>query len=228
METKIKKIQTAIFTRNFNILNDLDRAESLTEINKHASSIFNGQPTMFPIPSDAPQEFPRFVLNSLDGKFSCNIAPMRTDIFYNVPDESSENSNHLLETQRRNIENIFTFFISKGIIVNRVGFVVFAEKILSTEEGGAINFLKNNFIRDNKLDNPKELSFRYNKPGSAGIFEMNNLITVEGRIGNIIMIQTDINTVTENMEKANFNLENFNEIIDYAIQGTQEFVEEFF
>jgi len=42
METKIKQIQAAVFIRNFNISNDLERASLLTEINQHANMNFPG------------------------------------------------------------------------------------------------------------------------------------------------------------------------------------------
>lgn len=227
MTTKIKKIQTAIFTRNFNISNDLERASLFTEINQYANSIFNGVPTQLPIPNDAPPEFPRFILNSLDGKFSCNVSLSRTDVFYNVPPTSIESNDQLFETQKTNIQNIFSFLLSKSVIVNRVGFIALAEKILTLEEGNSLDYLKNNFIQSGKLNNPKELTFNHNRFGQSENFEMNNLITFGAKIDSNITLQTDINTVAEGMNENNFNLENFNEIIDYTIHETRVYIDNF-
>lgn len=224
MDTKIRKIQTAIFTRNFNISNDLERAALLTEINQYSSAIFNGIPTQLPIPNDVPPEFPRFILNSIDGKFNCHIALSRVDVFYNVSPTSTESNDQLFETQKTNIQNIFSFLLSKSVIINRVGFIAAAEKILTPEEGNSLDYLKNNFIQSGKLDSPKELSFNYNRSGRSENFEMNNLITFGAKIGSNITLQTDINTVAEGMNENNFNLGNFNEIVDYAIEKTNELI----
>jgi hypothetical protein len=227
METKIRKIQTAIFTRNFNISNDLERAGLLTEIHQHTNSIFNGTPTQLPIPNDTPPEFPRFILNSMDGRFNCNIALSRVDVFYNVSPTSTESDSQLFETQKTNIQNIFSFLLGKSIIINRVGFIAAVEKILSPEEGNSIDYLRNNFIREDRFASPKELLFNYNRAGRSGNFEMNNLITINAKENANIVIQTDINTVAERMSENNFNLDNFNEIVDYAVQETQMFVDNF-
>lgn len=228
MDTKIRKIQTAIFTRNFIVSNDLERANLLTEIHRHASSIFNGVPTQLPIPNDAPPEFPRFVLNSLDGKFSCNVSLSRTDVFYNVPMDCAESDEQLFEAQKINIQNIFNFLLSKSVGVNRVGFIAVVEKILTPEEGNSLDYLKNNFIQSDKLNSPKELTFNYNRSGDRSEnFEMNNLITISAKTGLNITLQTDINTVAERMSGDNFTTENFNEIVDYAIQETRAFIDNF-
>lgn len=227
METRIKKIQTAIFTRNFNIFNDLERAGLLTEIHQHSSSIFNGQPTQLPIPNDAPPEFPRFILNSVDGKFGCNIALSRIDVFYNIPEATTENLDQLLETQKINTQNIFNFLINKEIRIIRIGFIAIVEKILTPEEGNSLDYLRNNFIQDNKFNNPKELLINYNCAGESESFEMNNLVTINAKTNTAIILQTDINTVAEIINTANFNLDNFNEIIDYAIRKTRELIDDF-
>ncbi|MFZ2188743.1 MAG: hypothetical protein WAV73_04235 [Candidatus Moraniibacteriota bacterium] len=229
MEKKIKQIQTAIFTRNFSINDDVRRAELLTKINEHARSIFNALPNQLPIPSNAPPEFPRFVLNSLDGKFSCNVSPVRSDVFYNIPevDSAFENISVLLETQKNNALNIFNFLVNEAIEVARIGFIVVAEITLDEEDETANNYLKKEFIQSNKFNKPKELSFRFNRAGNSGNFEMNNLVTIDGKGGNIIIIQTDINTIAEIMDSAHLKADNFNEIISYAIDRTCDFIKDF-
>ena len=143
METKIRKIQTAIFTRNFNISNDLERAGIFTEIHQHTNSIFNGVPTQLPIPNDAPPEFPRFMLSSTDGKFNCHIALSRVDVFYSVPSDSAEDNNQLFETQKTNIQSIFDFLVGKGVIVNRIGFITSVENVFEPADGNSLDYLRN-------------------------------------------------------------------------------------
>lgn len=224
---ELKKFKPQFLRKKFNISNDLERAELLTEIYKHTQSIFNGVPTQLPIPNDIPPEFPRFILNSIDNKFSCQVALSRVDVFYNVSGDSAENDEQLFKTQKTNIQNIFNFLLSKSVIVNRVGFIVVAEKILTPEEGNSLDYLKNNFIQSDKLNSPKELLFNYNRSGQSENFEMNNLIIVSAKAGSNITLQTDINTIAEKMNENNFNLKKFNEIIDYAIEKTSNLISNF-
>lgn len=224
METKIKKIQTAIFIKNLNISNDLERAGFFTEMHKELSEIFNGQPTQLPIPNDVPPEIPRFILNSANGKFTCNVSLSRVDIFCNIPDSEI---NLLFEEQKSSIQVVFNFLSSKKIIVNRIGFIAVTEKILVQEEGNSLDYLKRNFIKDSKFEDPKELMFRYNKADSSENFEMNNLVIINAKINTGIILQSDINTMAEIMNDANFNSKNINEIIDYSIKKTKEVITNF-
>ena len=227
MQTRIKKIQTAIFTKNFNVTNDTDRARLLLDIGNHSRGIFDVDPVQVPIPNDVPPEFPRIILKSNDNRYGGNVALSRTDIFYNVPANNTDNLESLLDTQKTNIQNIFNFLIGRGIIVNRIGFIAVAVKELSPEEGNGHDYLRNKFISDDRFQDPKELMFRYNKASRTENFDMNNLITIISKAQNRIMLQTDINTVAEIMNTANFNQDNFTEIIDYAISKTKELINNF-
>ena len=51
MQTKIRKIQTAIFTRNFQIANDYERAQLLLDLKSATCDTFNGDPVLIPIPN---------------------------------------------------------------------------------------------------------------------------------------------------------------------------------
>lgn len=228
MQINIKQVQTAIFTNNFNISSDLLRASFLTEINDNSSEVFNGQPIQLPIPNEVPQEVPRFILNSIDSRFSCNIALSRTDIFFNVPAGHGETFDELMNIQKSNSTNIFTFLLSKGVTINRVGFIILAEVILSPEEGDCLNYMKTSFINDTKLTAPKELIINYNHAGSSENFEMNNIFTMSGKAGDqLISLQIDVNTLAEIMNTANFNENNFEEIINHTIQSSKSLIENF-
>lgn len=227
MDTKFRKIQTAIFTKNFNLIDDASRAQFLLDIKESSRVIFDASPVQVPIPSNAPPEFPRIILNSIDGRFNCNITLSRTDVIFNVPENNTQSLADLLTTQKNNFKNIFDFLVSKSIVINRIGFIVVAEKLLSQGEGGGCAYLKNNFIKDTKFNNSKELIFRYNQAGNSENFGMNNLININGKASNRILVQTDINTLAELMGSASFNSNNLNEIIDYMMQKTQDFINNF-
>jgi hypothetical protein len=226
METSIKKNQTAIFIKNLNLSNDLERAGFFTEMHEKLGEIFNGQPTQLPIPNDAPPEIPRFMLSSMDGKFTCNISLSRVDIFCNIPNLELD---LLFEEQKNNIQVVFNFLSSKKIIVNRIGFIAVIEKILTQEEGDSLTYLKKNFVRDSRFKDPKELMFRYNKADNSENFEMNKLIVINSNINkkSIINLQTDINTLAERMGDSSFNSEDINEIVNYSTSKTKEIINNF-
>lgn len=229
MATRIKKIQTPIFTRNFNIVNDMQRSQLLLDIENHSRDIFNVSPVLVTIPNDAPPEIPRILISNTSGQYSGNIALSRTDVFFNIPENENRSLDDLLRIQKNNSKNIFSFLISKGIIIQRIGFVTIAEKSLTPEEGKNGNeYLRKKFIKSDRMQSPKEIILRYNhRTNIPNSFEMNNVIQITGKLNNTIILQTDINTVAKIANTANFTLENFEEIIDYAIQKTKELINNF-
>lgn len=228
MQIKIRKIQTAIFTKNFQIADDYDRAQLLLDLKSATFDTFNGDPVLIPVPNDAPLDIPRVILNSIDKAYSCNVALNRTDVFYNVPDDSEINLNVLLQTQKNNSLKLFNFLKSKSATINRVGFVVNIDFIMVEEnDKNSFDYLKEHFFKNDKLKDPKELLLRYNKLGSSPKFEMNNLITIQSRRSDIIAVQTDINTLAEIMINSDFSKDDFEEIINYSIDKSKIIIKDF-
>ncbi|MDP1845848.1 MAG: hypothetical protein Q8L09_03805 [Candidatus Moranbacteria bacterium] len=226
MEPTIKKIQTAIFIKNFQIQNEYEKSNLLLDSKEKIGDIFDGQPILIPAPNEMPPEIPRIVLNSADNLFSCNIALNRTDIFFNSANSKEKDVNIILEKQKTNSLRVFDFLKEKNVIINRIGFVVDVEYAIEN----AIEFLKAEFINENKFESPKELSFRYNR---SSIIEeinipMNNLVTVSGKNdSNVIQIQLDINTVSEIMSSSDFSKEYFDKIITYSENKINSIIKEF-
>lgn len=227
METKIRKIQTAIFTRNFQIANDYERAQLLLDLKSATCDTFNGDPVLIPIPNDAPLDIPRIILNSSDKAYACNIALNRTDIFYNVSDDSEINLDVLLQAQKDNSLKLFSFLKSKDAIINRVGFVVNVDFVVEESDKNSFDYLKEHFLKDDKLEDPKELLLRYNKLSNSPKFEMNNLVTIQSKRSDVIAVQTDINTVAEIMSDSNFLKDDFEEIINYSTDKSQNVINAF-
>lgn len=226
MVATIKKIQTAIFTRNFQIQNEYDKSNILLELKEKVGDIFNGQPIWVPVPNDAPPEIPRIVLNSLDNLYSCNIALNRSDVFLNLANPVEKETRVLFEEQKSNSFKIFDYLKEKGAVINRVGFVVDVE--YQNEQG--VEFLREQMLKENKFKEPKELLFRYNHKDSIGEIdiETNNLVTISGKTGSdIIQVQFDINTVAEIMGTTNFSKDNFEKIISYSVNSIEDRIQKF-
>ena len=221
MEPVIKKIQTALFTKNFQIQNEYEKSNILLGLKEKVGEIFDGQPVLIPVPSDAPPEIPRIVLNSADNLFTCNVALNRIDIFFNLISNSEKDSDALLKKQKINSKKLFDFLKEKKVIINRVGFVVDIDYTIQN----TLEFLRTEFIKDKKFESPKELSFRYNKSSNIdGVdIPMNNLVTITGKNdNNIIKVQFDINTVAEIMNAADFLSQEFESIIEYSISEVEK------
>lgn len=227
MQTKIRKIQTAIFTRNFQVANDYERAQLLLDLKSATVDTFNGDPVLIPVPNDAPLDIPRIILNSSDRVYACNIALNRTDVFYNVLDDSEINLDVLLRTQKDNSLKLFNFLKSKDSIINRVGFVINVDFVAEENDKDSFDYLKEHFLKDDKLEDPKELLLRYNKLSGSPKFEMNNLVTIQSKRSDVIAVQTDINTIAEIMRDSNFSESDFEEIINYSMDKSQNVINAF-
>lgn len=225
----IKRIQTAIFVRNFQIANEYEKSKILLELNNKVGDIFSGNPTLIPVPSDAPGDIPRIVINSNENLYSANIAPNRIDIFSNLDKNLDENNTSLFENHKQNSLKLFNFIktYSASAIINRVGFSLVCE----STQADSVNFVKSNFFKESKVDNIKELSFRYNKSSvlneSGFNIEFNNIVEVFARNNNSIGFIADVNTVAENMNIYNFDSTILEKIINHAIQKEKDLISNF-
>ncbi len=224
MDFKLQKIQTALFIKGLNITG-YDKYSLIGELKNSVGDIFDAEPTVLPFPSDAPLDIPRIILNSKDGIYSCRIALNRIDIFRNKPQDEQEKLENVLDNQKKQIEKIYAFFKEKKATINRVGFVaMFLTKI---EDKSGAEYLRETFLVDNKLENPKELQVIYNKRAKNNSFEFNHLITLIGRQNDKFILQVDINTVPEMMTSSDFSQENLGSILNYSIQKITEIQESF-
>ena len=59
--------------------NKLDLAQKITQ---GTGNIFDGPPTILPIPNDAPQEIPRIILKDNTNTLNCNVCINRIDLLF--------------------------------------------------------------------------------------------------------------------------------------------------
>lgn len=227
MDPIIKKIQTAIFVKNFQIQNEYEKSNLLLNLREKVGDIFNGQPIIIPVPNDAPPEIPRMVLNSVDNLYSCNIALNRSDVFLNVSGHIEKDEGSLFEKQKKNSLKMIEFLRDNNATIIRIGFAVDVDY----QNQESVEFLRNKFLKEDKFFSPKELSFIYNKESRTEntSIVMNNLITISGKKGiNIIKTQIDINSLAEGMDLIDFSVENSKEIIDYSIAEVKNLIKTIF
>lgn len=78
IENNISSLQAGFFLINPNLSNKLEIAQ---KINESFKNLFDDDPTIIPIPEDAPKEIPRIILSSKNKIYSCNISLERIDFF---------------------------------------------------------------------------------------------------------------------------------------------------
>ena len=80
-EIMVRQHQLAFFLENAPLLDRLNIARVFRE---EFGEDLSGEPTILPIPNDAPLEIPRIILSSPDKTIICNISPLRVDLIINL------------------------------------------------------------------------------------------------------------------------------------------------
>jgi len=238
MESTIEAIQTVFFLKDFLIKDDYEKSKVLIYLKENLGNIFDNELVSIPIPNDAPPEFPRFVMNSKNQWFSCDISLNKVNVLFNVISDIEKKQNELNdlpENQKKISIGIFNFIkeleniIGKKVIINRIGFIT----KLHYEHDKGINFLRTEFINEKKLKDPKELLIRYNqinKLPELDNIEMNSLITISNKADKekIVNMQADINTSAKLMPEIDFCIaDKAIGVLDFCIKKTKEFIKDF-
>ena len=222
MASRLIKLQTAVFTRDLNLNDEYKKSHFLLTLKENLGALFNGEPLIFPGGFDDAPDYPRIIMTSKDNVFSANIALTRTDIFYNIPADETQNIEELLSIQRNNI----SLFIKslENVSVVRIGFVAYAEHIIDDEN--ATKYIIRKFFKEDKFDEPKELLFRYIQNSKLESIEFNNVITTSGnRASKKINLVVDINTNPEQSNRVDLNI--FEKIINYTSERAKAYIEGF-
>ena len=135
----------------YDLTNKIAAANSMNEKVKH---VFDGEPILFPIPTDAPPEIPRIILTSRDQKYRCNFALDRLNLLYTEQGKPNKELNDLREQYLALLRRIAE--VVKGewkADVFRLGFVVRSLAFPSDPVG----LIKNTFIREGALKTPRQL-----------------------------------------------------------------------
>lgn len=227
MNYKIKQIQFAIFPKNFDIENKLKIAN---DIKVKSEDVFNGEPFILPLPSDAPPEIPRVTLQSKDGNYVCNISPLRIDFIFKRPEEDKEYSD-VKEKYLRIAKTISTYFSDDlKLSIGRIGFVTtFAINIKESP----VEFLKKNtleksyyFSQSKKLKNITLAFSEYDTIGKWDVARVLKLDTLanSGNLEEIkkIQLQYDINTLRIKMGGYHLSESDIHELLNKMSEEIKE------
>lgn len=201
-------LQSAFFVTNVNLSDKLDVANKV----KKGLGMLDGDPTVLPVPNDAPLEIPRIILTSKNKAFSCNISPERIDFVINKSKISELNIN--LEEEALKTSEILSKLIHKSLNWN-VHRLALISQFKHKPEVGALNFMKNLLSEQLGVDSA-ELEIHRLKHIKVGNFKSNQWIRFlsqnSGTPNEFIRILSDINTLktekysfTEDSSKLFFN-----------------------
>ena len=190
-QLKLLQLQLALFFEDIEMRPD----RFVSEI---SDNIFDQMPIILPVPQDAPAEIPVVMLNSSDGKYSCNIARSRIDFVLNNMNSNNDILDDLIGFINSIRSYVAIIFGKKRII--RFGLI--GQYFI--ESNNAVNTIETKYLK-NTIGNLEELNIRYNKRFNSESMMFNDVVEIgKGSITNEnitkdgVVIQRDINNVPEN------------------------------
>ncbi|MBI2613978.1 MAG: hypothetical protein HYW62_04375 [Candidatus Levybacteria bacterium] len=214
-----KAFQIAYFLGSLDLSDRLKVAEI---VRKELGNVLDGQPTILPIPDDAPLEIPRVILTSKNGEFICNISANRFDFINKLPEgKEGMNISHV-EKNLPGIINKLNKLLFAGLNATsyRLGLII---NYTFTPKEGGLSFLKSNLLGDEN-DIASELQMHKLIHGQIKSLKVNNwvrLIAVETKP---LLIVSDINTTqTEKYEINNeLALAFFEQALPVSLKSIEE------
>ena len=184
-------LQSVFFVTNVNLLDKLDVANKV----KSGLGILDGDPTVLPVPNDAPLEIPRIILTSKNKVFSCNISSERIDLIINKSKVTESNID--LEEEILKKSEILSNLIRKSLnwSVHRLSLI---SQFKYKPEVGVLNFMKNLLSEQFGADSA-ELEVHRLKHIKVGNYKSNQWVRFLSRNGGapneFIHILSDVNTL---------------------------------
>ena len=115
--TKIISLQFALFFRN-----NIERPDTeFKNINEEMMNIFDGIPTILPIPKELPPEIPRVTQRSSSNEYTCNIAKSRIDLLFQRINNEKSNATILNDFNAKVIS--FINYVLKKQKIERFGII---------------------------------------------------------------------------------------------------------
>ena len=213
LEFGVVKVLGAVFTPEFNITNALKIANVVFGI---AGERLDGEPTMMPIPQDAPAEIPRIILTSSDKLLSVSISPVRTNFEFKVPQGAMVEMIDYRSYYSGMAEFFSKYSEALDLKVQRLGYVT--ERLIVKDD--VISYILERFCRDNQTQkgrpfyNTKRFEIHSLKNYEWDGFQVNSWVRIKCfPIGTkdkenkpALLVENDLNTLSYDEDPgADFN-----------------------
>ena len=120
----ISSVNCAIFFGHPVLIDKKLKFNLIQRVSETCGELLDGEPTILPIPLDAPMEIPRLQLNSKDDSFSWGISMLRSDLRFNDKGEPNKKIADISEILFKNLYEIIILYTQEfNLGIRRVGFV---------------------------------------------------------------------------------------------------------
>jgi len=200
------QVQATVFTPSF----IFSTSEILKKLIELTSDMLDGDPTVLPLPEDAPHEIPRITLESKEKTYRLEVAPARISFFQNKIKE--EDKVEPQEFVQRAGEVLINLLNSIGVNCGRIAAVI--NRFSYQDNPGkeiALHFCKDNFI-EAPFDRPSEFELHsLRKYDFLQSVKVNSWVRIrsggikpeDGLFRPVVFAHQDINTLAEETKTYN-------------------------
>lgn len=194
----VESLQGVLFLSNFAYGKKMDLVNKLS---KSLPFLFEKDPTILPIPDDAPSNIPRIMLSNKSEEYKCNIAANRIDFFY----EEKKELMPLKESFNQFYPNYKKFFMTlKSEFNPQISRVALVSKLISFLNESSNNLIKSTFLKENIFGNPYNLEIIILYKDKVDTFKINRVIKIKSlrkqdapEDDKALRSEIDINTLPE-------------------------------
>jgi len=207
-EFKIATIQATIFTPGIKFV----QSKIMGSVLQRWSDRFDAPPVSMPLPSDAPAEIPRIILTSSDKRYKFEMAFARANLFW-LRQEDEEEINPL-EIFNFATELLWEYSVLSSAKIGRMAGLL--NRFVKEPTPGL--FLAKHFCKetwhDAPFDRPERFEIHAHKRYAlSNSFNVNSWVRCKTGVTNkpapepIILVEQDINTLSEEIEEREFTEE---------------------
>jgi len=202
---QINNFQVALFLKSLYVSQQpLEFATKLTRV----LPFLDGSPMILPVPQDAPLIVPRIILSSQNKQYSCNISSIRFDLFINNMGHT-KNLQDLKGDFFSKVNLLINFVETEKFQVNRIGFVTNMQfKMLAGMTSA--EYIKDHFTKNINAE-PREMILKFLYRTNLSSIDSNVSIQMNQKGSglklqeNLLLLQTDINTIPDLMSERVFS-----------------------
>lgn len=226
---KLKNLQGAFF----GLVDLSDKLTLANSIRSRFPKIFNGEPMIIPMPSEAPEEVPRVVLKSQGEEYRCNISANRIDFFY----EQKEPKLSLKKAEEKVLQfssDLGKLLVEENIVskLNRLGIIF---NFFINIKQGANKFLDERLLKQIPTGKPYDTRIHFLYHDKIGKYEINRWIRLnplrnlaDSKDDTMLSFVVDINTLTERKEEYKFGKSDIDSFYSKAVMIVRDDLKKYF
>jgi len=223
-----------MFTPDLNITNSIPFMNTSIDL---LGNILNGNPTILPVPQDAPAYMPRFQISSSDGKWALSISLIRTDLFY-LNMDLADTTKPSAEDFSRICSNFLSNFKSRlNFRVQRLAFIT--ERILQHENPSSYIIdrfcLPTHKNKGKAFSNPKHFEIHSHKQYDWNEFHLNSWVRIKSidfkttETIPVILLENDLNTFDQTLDPdISFSFDDINRFFTNGPEHLDGILEKYF